>query len=107
MPPEAGSFQEKPKRLRYDAWLSLSLSLLRGGNKQLLHNRFVMDCSGSMYRFNGQDKRLDRLLEATCMIMESLSGHEAKYSYSIVAHSGGKPRPQRLVVECAAADMTR
>jgi len=42
-----------------------------------------------MYRFNGQDKRLDRLLEATCMIMESFSGYEAKYSYSIVGHSGG------------------
>ncbi len=26
--------------------------------------RFVMDCSGSMYRFNGYDERLLRFLEA-------------------------------------------
>eukprot|EP01130_Rhizamoeba_saxonica_P014862 TRINITY_DN6540_c0_g1_i2.p1 TRINITY_DN6540_c0_g1~~TRINITY_DN6540_c0_g1_i2.p1 ORF type:complete len:188 (+),score=46.18 TRINITY_DN6540_c0_g1_i2:357-920(+) len=50
-----------------------------------------MDISGSMYRFNGQDKRLDRLLQVTAMIMESLSGFEHKYIYSIVGHSGDSP----------------
>jgi len=63
-----GGFQEKPKRLR-----------------------FVMDISGSMYRFNGQDKRLDRLIQVTAMIMESLEGFEHKYQYSIVGHSGDHP----------------
>src|SRR3990167_1035651 len=52
-------------------------------------NRFAMDVSGSMYRFNGQDGRLDRLLEVVCLIMESFYSFEAKYSYSIVGHSGG------------------
>jgi hypothetical protein len=53
--------------------------------------RFVMDISGSMYRFNSQDKRLDRLLQVTAMIMESLQGFEQKFSYSIVGHSGDSP----------------
>ena len=48
-----------------------------------------MDVSASMYRFNDQDKRLDRLLEVVCMIMESFSNFEYKYKYSIVGHSGG------------------
>jgi MoxR-like ATPase len=66
--PRFGSPQEKPKRMR-----------------------FVMDISGSMYRFNSQDKRLDRLLQVTAMIMESLQGFEQKFSYSIVGHSGDSP----------------
>ncbi len=36
--------------------------------KKLL--RFVVDVSGSMYRFNGQDGRLDRMLETCVMLME-------------------------------------
>lgn len=35
---------------------------------------FVMDCSGSMYRFNGLDGRLNRMLETTCLIFESMEG---------------------------------
>jgi hypothetical protein len=31
---------------------------------------FLVDISGSMYRFNGSDKRLDRMLETATMIME-------------------------------------
>ena len=50
--------------------------------------QFVMDVSGSMYRFNGSDQRLERLLEATMLMMESLDGFEAKFSYSITGHSG-------------------
>mmetsp|Transcript_1455 Transcript_1455/g.5161 ORF Transcript_1455/g.5161 Transcript_1455/m.5161 type:complete len:997 (-) Transcript_1455:61-3051(-) len=68
VPPSAAAFQEKPKRLA-----------------------FVLDVSGSMYRFNGQDKRLERLLESVCMITESFQGYENKYSYSIVGHSGDGP----------------
>jgi MoxR-like ATPase len=64
-PPHFGTSQQKPKRLR-----------------------FAMDISASMFRFNGQDKRLDRLLEVTTMIMESLIGFAHKFSYSIVGHSG-------------------
>jgi hypothetical protein len=50
--------------------------------------RFVMDCSGSMYRFNGYDDRLFRCLEATLLIMKSFDGMHNRFDYSIVAHSG-------------------
>ena len=64
-PPEPGAVMKSPKRIR-----------------------FVMDCSGSMYRFNSQDGRLDRSLEAAALIMESFQGSEHRFDYSIVAHSG-------------------
>lgn len=50
--------------------------------------RFVMDCSGSMYRFNSYDERLFRCLEAALLIMESFEGMQSRFDYSIVAHSG-------------------
>ena len=53
--------------------------------------RFVMDCSGSMYRFNGQDGRLDRSLEVAALIMEAFNGVEHRFDYSIVGHSGDSP----------------
>ena len=49
--PEPGAPQEKPKRLR-----------------------LLVDVSGSMYRFNGHDQRLERSLEAALMVMEALEG---------------------------------
>lgn len=65
MEPEPGQPQEKPKRLTV-----------------------VADVSGSMYRFNGYDGRLDRTLEAVTMLMESFEGFEHKIQYNIVGHSG-------------------
>jgi von Willebrand factor A domain-containing protein 8 len=54
--------------------------------------RFVVDVSGSMYRFNGYDERLIRCLEATNLVMESFSGLEGhEFDYSIVGHSGDSP----------------
>jgi von Willebrand factor A domain-containing protein 8 len=55
--------------------------------------RFVLDCSGSMYRFNGYDQRLVRCLEAALLIMESFDGFgdPNKFDYSIVGHSGDSP----------------
>lgn len=41
-----------------------------------------------MYRFNGEDGRLDRSLEAVTMFMEALQGFDHKILYSIVGHSG-------------------
>jgi von Willebrand factor A domain-containing protein 8 len=66
--PEAGAPQEKPKRLTV-----------------------VVDVSGSMYRFNGYDGRLDRTLEAVTMLMESFEGFENKIQMNIVGHSGESP----------------
>ncbi|KAL9652459.1 hypothetical protein ABK040_000031 [Willaertia magna] len=54
--------------------------------KKVLH--FVMDVSASMYRFNGQDGRLDRMLETVVIIMESFKGFEDKFEYRITGHSG-------------------
>lgn len=53
--------------------------------------KFVMDCSGSMYRFNGYDQRLVRCLEAALLVMESFEGFDSRYEYSIVGHSGDSP----------------
>lgn len=78
--------------------------------------RFVVDVSGSMYRFNGMDKRMERMLETTLLvkkkknnknrpfgnsffffffrnknktkIMEAFDGFEQKIQYSIVGQSG-------------------
>jgi len=63
--PEPGSVQEKPKRLR-----------------------LLVDVSGSMYRFNGHDQRLERMMESTLMVMEALEGYEDKIKYDIIGHSG-------------------
>ena len=49
--PLFGGIQKKPKRIR-----------------------FVMDVSSSMNRFNGADRRLDRMAATTLMIMESFHG---------------------------------
>ena len=64
-------------------------------HKKRLH--FVVDVSGSMYRFNGQDRRLERLLEAMLLVLESVpSGGDAGASsssleYAITGHSGDSP----------------
>ncbi|XP_016937195.2 von Willebrand factor A domain-containing protein 8 [Drosophila suzukii] len=63
--PWADHVQEKPNRLK-----------------------LVVDVSGSMYRFNGYDGRLDRQLEAVVMVMEAFEGFEKKIVYDIVGHSG-------------------
>lgn len=63
--PEPGSPQQKPKRLRV-----------------------LADVSGSMYRFNGVDGRLERSMEAICMVMEALENYEQKFKYDIMGHSG-------------------
>lgn len=53
---QLGSPQQKPKRLR-----------------------LVVDVSGSMYRFNGVDGRLERSMEAVCMVMEAFENYEHKF----------------------------
>lgn len=54
--PQLGSPQQKPKRLR-----------------------LVVDVSGSMYRFNRMDGRLERTMEAVCMVMEAFENYEEKF----------------------------
>jgi MoxR-like ATPase len=49
---------------------------------------FCLDASASLYRFNGNDQRLDRTLECAALIMESFAGFENAFRISIVGHSG-------------------
>ncbi|KAL4221611.1 von Willebrand factor A domain-containing protein 8 [Mactra antiquata] len=63
--PEMGAQQELPKKLR-----------------------LLVDVSGSMYRFNGHDGRLEREMETAIMTMEALEGYEEKIKFDIVGHSG-------------------
>lgn len=63
--PEIGAPQTKPKRLK-----------------------LVVDVSGSMYRFNSFDGRLERELEAVVLVMEAFHGHESRFQYDVVGHSG-------------------
>lgn len=48
--------------------------------------KLVVDVSGSMYRFNGHDGRLDRTLESMLMVMEAFDErHRRKFKvYSCV-----------------------
>lgn len=64
---QLGSPQQKPKRLRV-----------------------LADVSGSMYRFNGVDGRLERSMEAVCMVMEALESYEHKFKVRNIKHQSGK-----------------
>ncbi|GMT03950.1 hypothetical protein PENTCL1PPCAC_26124, partial [Pristionchus entomophagus] len=66
--PDPGTPQTKPKRLRV-----------------------CMDLSGSMYRFNGYDKRLQRSMETALLVMTALEGKEEKVKYELTGHSGDGP----------------
>lgn len=71
-PPQLGSPQQKPKRLR-----------------------LVVDVSGSMYRFNGVDGRLERSMEAVCMVMEAFENYEEKFKVTAGATANERPiRPR-------------
>lgn len=50
--------------------------------------RLVVDVSGSMYRFNGVDGRLERSMEAVCMVLEAFENYEHKFKV-IIAVLGG------------------
>ena len=45
--------------------------------------RLLCDVSGSMYRFNGYDGRMERELEAMLMVMESFEKYEEKIKVSL------------------------
>ncbi|OWF39226.1 von Willebrand factor A domain-containing protein 8 [Mizuhopecten yessoensis] len=79
--PELGTPQEKPKRMR-----------------------LVVDLSGSMYRFNGYDGRLEREMEAALMMMEALDGYDEKIKYDILGHSGEDHKVQLVKSDKAPAN---
>ena len=49
--------------------------------------KLIVDISASMYRFNGYDQRLERLLEATLMMMEALKD-DKRFQLHIIGHNG-------------------
>lgn len=55
--------------------------ILQPGSLQQLPKqlRLVVDVSGSMYRFNGLDGRLERVMEAACLVMESFDKYEQRF----------------------------
>ena len=46
--------------------------------------RLLVDVSGSMYRFNSYDGRLEREMETVIMAMEALEGYEEKIKVKVV-----------------------
>lgn len=48
--------------------------------------RLLVDVSGSMYRFNGHDGRLEREMETVIMAMEALEGYEEKILVSLTRY---------------------
>ncbi|XP_072949521.1 von Willebrand factor A domain-containing protein 8 [Epargyreus clarus] len=50
--------------------------------------RVVLDVSGSMYRFNSYDGRLERSMEAVVLLTEALKGYETRIRYDMYGHSG-------------------
>jgi len=53
--------------------------------------KLIVDISASMYRFNGYDQRLQRLLEATLMMMEGLRD-DKRFRFHIVGHNGSSAK---------------
>lgn len=49
--------------------------------------KLIIDISASMYRFNGYDQRLERLLEAALMMMECFR-EDKRFKFYMVGHNG-------------------
>jgi len=49
--------------------------------------KLLVDISASMYRFNSYDQRLERLLEATLMMMDTMKD-DKRFSFNIIGHNG-------------------
>ena len=50
--------------------------------------KFVIDVSGSMYRFNGMDHRMERVMEVAVMLMEAFQDSSPKFEFELIGHSG-------------------
>ena len=54
---------------------------------QPLGDKFAQ-LSNHVSAFSGHDQRLERMMESSLMVMEAFEGHEDKFTYDIVGHSG-------------------
>ena len=71
-----------------------------GKKDGVTHMRVLLDLSASMYRFNGYDQRLTKLLQSTAMLLEGFQGVPAtlvdgskqrKLTFDLSGHSGDGP----------------
>ena len=76
---EKDVFKRRGDPADHDAFLSDPINI-----------KLVVDISASMYRF-GYDGRLERLLEATLMIMECFK-EDKRFKLHIVGHNGSSPK---------------
>lgn len=76
---ERDVFRRRGNPADHDAFLSNPMNI-----------KLVIDVSASMYRF-GYDGRLNRLLEATLMIMECFRG-DKRFKLHIIGHNGSSPK---------------
>ena len=78
--------------LHYIVFLLMSLctSTHQFGSDQVYPKRIrlVVDVSGSMYRFNGHDGRLERTLEAALMVMEAFDNQR---NFKVCCHRANSP----------------
>ena len=63
----------------------------RISNSEPITIKLIVDVSASMYRFNGYDQRLERLLEATLMLMECFRD-DNRFKFYIVGHNGSSAK---------------
>lgn len=69
-----------------------------GGEKKPKRIRFLFDCSGSMYRFDFHDHRLERSLETFALVSEALEGFEEKIEWDAYGHSGDSDKIELVQV---------
>lgn len=63
----------------------------RISNSEPITIKLIVDVSASMYRFNGYDQRLERLLEATLMLMECFRD-DNRFKFYIAGHNGSSAK---------------
>ena len=66
-------------------------SFFAGHMESKIRILFVLDVSASMYHFDSQDGRLQRLLSCVVMIIEAFKSFSKKYSLAVYGHSGDAP----------------
>jgi len=78
--------RSQPDSLENKRFNKESSNITSNNKKKRFH--FVIDVSASMYRFNGMDHRLERMIEVVLLIMESIPSDSELYDYAITGHSG-------------------
>lgn len=93
--PMFGNFQKLPKRIKFVIDISRSMrygfGVRKRGRDVCVGMKIYFSFCFQFSHFNGVDRRLDRTVAATVMILESFRGFSHKYDISIVGHDGESP----------------